>query len=180
MSENIIKINQHLFRKYISRDSILNKIEVIASEIKSHYNGRDFVVICLLKGSFYIFSELVQRLPSNITFEFIKISSYEGMKQNDEIFIQEQNFDIHSKNILIIEDIIDSGRTIRAFKKYLKKNNPNSIKIFTLLYKEKSNVDVDWYGFVVPDKFYIGFGLDYNQMYRNLSSIYIKEDNNEK
>ena len=177
MQNKIEKIDGYVFEEYITYSEILDKIHKISTLINNHYKKETFVVVCLLKGSFLIFSELLKYLPHNIEIEFIQISSYEGTSQNDIISIDEKKIDTDGKNILIIEDIIDSGRTIR---KYLKKNNPNSIKIFSLLYKQKSKVDIAWYAFKVPDKFYIGFGLDYNQKYRNLLSIYIKKDDHEK
>ena len=142
MSKSIIKIKHHSFSEYISQELIIERIAIIARDIKNYYNDREIIAICLLKGAFFVFSELMKNLSTNVNIEFIRIHSYKGMQQNSRIVIQKQLLDIKDKHILIIEDIVDSGRSITNFKKYLKKNNPNSIKIFTLLYKEKSQINV--------------------------------------
>lgn len=163
----------------ISKKQIQNKIQELANSINKDYEGKDITVICVLKGAVIFTVDLTKKLNSNINYEFIEISSYDGTKSTGNIKLNKDiSNSIENKDVLIIEDIIDTGRSLSYLKKYLLSKKPNSLKICTLVDKKEKriiNVDVDYNGFVIEDKFIIGYGFDYNQKYRNLEDIYYIE-----
>ena len=160
----------------------LNKrIEEIAEQIENEYKGEEIVFIGVLRGAVPFMWELAKRIKNNITFEFIEVSSYEGTESTGKIKINKDiTNSIKDKNIIIVEDIIDTGRTLTFLKEYIKEKGAKTIKIATLLSKPSRRImdlDVNYIGFKIEDKFVVGFGLDYNQRYRNLPYIgYIEEN----
>lgn len=165
----------------IDEQTIYERIDELAKQIESHYINEELICICILKGSFPFTWELSKRIKKdNITFEFMEISSYENaLETSGKINVKKDiSCDISGKNILIIEDIIDTGTTLSYLVEYLNTKNPKSIKIATLLSKPSRrvvDVPVDYIGFTIEDKFVLGFGLDFEQNYRNLPYIaYLK------
>ena len=159
----------------INEAKIENRIEELAKEIMRDYKKEDIVFVGVLKGAATFMIELAKKIKNNVEFEFIQLESYEGDKSTGRIKLkQDLTGKIEGKNIIIIEDIIDTGRTLEYLREYIKKFNPNSTKICTLLSKPSRRIvelEVDYIGFSIPDEFVVGFGMDYNQKYRNLPYI---------
>ncbi len=159
----------------ISEEDVEKRIDELAKQIYEDYNGKEITFICILKGSIYFTVELSKRIPSDINFEFIRVSSYHGQNSTGVIELKvDLQGDIAGKDVIVIEDIIDTGRTLSYLKEYLKSKNPNSIKIASLLDKKERRVckmDADYVGFDIPDKFVVGYGLDVDEKYRNLPYI---------
>ncbi len=160
----------------ISAEEVEKRVKEIASDIMRDYAGKEIYMICILKGSVIFMSELAKNIKQDVTFNFMKVSSYgDGTESSGKININLDLEDsIEGKDVLIIEDIIDSGRTLSHLKELLLSRCPASLKICTLLDKPDrrvTDVKVDYTGFVIPDDFVIGYGLDYAQRYRNLDFI---------
>lgn len=160
-----------------SVDNIKNRIKEISSEIENEYKTNDeLVIVCLLKGGFTFTADLIRELSMDVRVEFMCVSSYGNeLKSSGVINIkQDISSDISGKNIIIIDDIVDTGRTLFEIRNYLSKKNPNSIKTCCLLDKKEKrefDIDIDYYGFVCPDVFVVGYGMDASGMYRNLPYI---------
>lgn len=159
----------------INKIKLEKRIEELAKQIDKDYQGKDFVLIGILKGSVMFMAELAKNIKNNVELDFMDVSSYEGTKSTGKIKIHKDiRSSIEGKDIIIVEDIIDTGRTLTYVLDYLKQKNPNSIKIATMLSKPSRRVmelNVEYIGFSIDDKFVIGYGLDYNEKYRNLPYI---------
>ncbi len=159
----------------ISEAKIEKRLEELAKELMKEYKDEDIVFVGVLKGAATFMVELAKRIKNSVEFEFIQVKSYEGEESTGKIeMVQDLTGKIEGKNVVIIEDIIDTGRTLEYLKQHLQEFNPKSLKICTLLSKPSRRVidlDVDYIGFSIPDEFVIGYGLDYNQRYRNLPYI---------
>lgn len=159
----------------INKARLEKRIEEMAKEIERDYEGKEIVFLGILKGSVPFMWELSKRIKNNIIFEFIEVSSYKGTESTGEITLHKDIKDsIEGKDVIIIEDIVDTGRTLNFLLEFLKEKNPQSIKIATLLSKPSRRVielNVDYIGFRIEDKFVVGFGLDYDQKLRNLPYI---------
>lgn len=156
------------------------RLEELAKQIEKDYDGKEILFLGVLKGSAVFMVELAKKIKNNVEFEFIEIISYEGTESTNKIKINKDiTGKIEGKDVIIIEDIIDTGRTLSYLVEYLKKQKIKSLKIATLLSKPSRRVielDVDYIGFKIDDVFVIGYGLDYNQKYRNLPYIGYIED----
>ena len=164
----------------ISEEEVCKRTKEIAEEISKKYQGEEVHLVCILKGSIFFTCELAKRITVPVTIDFMQVSSYGSKTKSSGIITikKELDEDIEGKNIIIIEDIIDSGNTLKTLKLELEKRNPKSLMIVTLLDKpdrREVDVDVDITGFVIPDKFVVGFGLDFDQRYRNLPYIGVVE-----
>ena len=170
MIENMDNINV-----LISETKIEKRLNELAKQIMKDYGEEDLVFVGVLKGAATFMIELAKRIKNSVEFEFIQAKSYEGTESTGKIEItQDLSGSIEGKNVIIIEDIIDTGRTLEYLMRYLTFHNPKSIKLCTLLSKPSRrliDLKVDYVGFSIPDEFVIGFGLDYNQKYRNLPYI---------
>ena len=159
----------------INEAKIEKRLDELAKQIMKDYGEEDLVFIGVLKGSAPFMIELAKRIKNSVEFEFIQARSYEGTESTGKVEItQDLSGSIEGKNVIIIEDIIDTGRTLEYLTRYLTFHNPKSIKLCTLLSKPSRRVvdlKVDYIGFTIPDEFVIGYGLDYNQRYRNLPYI---------
>lgn len=165
----------------INEQTIYKRIDELAKQIEKDYADEELICVCILKGSFPFTWELSKRIKKdNVIFEFMEISSYgDALETSGKINVKKDiSCDISGKNILIIEDIIDTGTTLSYLKEYLEAKTPKSLRIATLLSKPSRrlvDVPVDYVGFSIEDKFVVGFGLDFEQKYRNLPYIgYIK------
>lgn len=160
-----------------SEEEIQKKIKELAVKINNDYKGEEICVICVLKGSAPFCVDLIKRINLPLTLEFIRVSTYEAETSTGKINQLDMTLpSLDDKNVLIVEDIVDTGFTvdflINSFK--LKNKNIKSLKIVSLLNKtiaRKNNVKVDYYGFEIDDKFVVGYGLDFNQKFRNLPYI---------
>lgn len=163
------------FKILINESKLMKRIEEIAKQIEKDYEGKDILLVGILKGSVPFMWELAKRIKKcRVTFEFIEVSSYEGRESTRNVTLKKDIQNVEGKDILIVEDIIDTGITLEYLKKLLLEKKPNSIKIATLLSKPSRRIveiGVDYIGFKIEDKFVIGFGLDEDQLYRNLPYI---------
>ena len=168
--------DSHNLIELISETEILSKIKKMGLEISSFYKDESVVFIVVLNGALIFASDLIRAVRVNCKIDSVKVSSYNGTVAEDKIkFEKDLSLDISGKNIIIVEDIVDTGNTIAYLKKHMKMKNPKSIRIATLLMKpDSANLPykIDWVGFEIPNEFVVGYGLDYNQELRNLNSIY--------
>ena len=173
-----IKHKNYIFKKYISNEEIIAKSIELAKEINHMYKNDSVVFIGVLNGCFPFMSTLLKYIEIPYNYEFIKVSSYKGTESKELKMYLDINKDyIIDKNIIIIEDIVDSGKTVKFINNYLNRMSPRDFKVVSLLTKVNISKIIDWYGFIIDDKFVIGFGMDIDGEYRNLKDIYI---NNEK
>ncbi len=159
----------------ISEEELHKRIKELAKQIYEDYKGEELTFICILKGSIFFTVDLSKEMPCDINFEFIRVSSYHGQNSTGIIEMKvELQGDIKGKDVIIIEDIIDTGRTLSYLMEYLRSKGPKSLKICSLLDKKERRVckmDADYVGFDIPDKFVLGYGLDVDEKYRNLPYI---------
>ncbi len=159
----------------INEAKLQMRIKEIARQIEKDYDGKEIVFLGILKGSLPFLWELAKNIKNDIRFEFIEASSYEGTESTGTVKINKDIKDsIEGKDVIIVEDIVDTGRTLTFLKQYLLEKKPNSLKIAALLSKPSRRVmeiGVDYIGFQIEDKFVVGFGLDYDQKYRNLPYV---------
>ena len=165
--------------------TLQERIQQLADEITEDYQGKKLTLICILKGSIYFFTDLSRRIKLDTELEFIRVSSYNGENSTGEITLKlDLDNPITGKDVIVIEDIIDTGRTLSYLLKYLSKQNPNSLKLCTLLDKperrEVKDIKVDYTGFTIPNRFVIGYGLDLDEQYRNIPEIDCINDESEK
>ncbi|MFP4698332.1 MAG: hypoxanthine phosphoribosyltransferase [Eubacteriales bacterium] len=166
----------------ITVEEIKERIRKIAKEITKEYKGTTLHLICVLKGGVIFMCELAKEIKDvPVTLDFMAISSYGSGKVSSGIvkIVKDLDEPIEDKNLLIVEDIIDSGRTLNYLIQMLKERKPKSMKVCTLLDKPERRVvevNVDYVGFEIPDKYVVGYGLDFDQKYRNLPYVgYIEE-----
>ncbi len=164
----------------IAEEEVDKKIREIAEKISKDYEGKTVTLICILKGSVFFTCELAKRITIPVKLDFMSVSSYgAGTESSGRVkIIKDLDDSVEGKDIIVIEDIIDSGRTLSHLMTLLSSRKPNSIKLCTLLDKPDRRVvpvDVDYTGFNIPDKFVVGYGLDYDQNYRNLPYIGVIE-----
>lgn len=161
---------------YLTEEQIGNRIRELGAMISETYGEELVCLICILKGSVFFTCELAKRITSPVELEFMSVSSYGAGTTSSGVvrIVQDLGTSIEGKNVVVIEDIIDSGRTLSYLLENLKTRNPKSLRLCTLLDKpERRVVDVavDYVGFEIPDEFVVGYGLDYDQKYRNLPYI---------
>lgn len=164
----------------ISEQDVDARIAEIGAQISKDYEGKQVHLICILKGSVYFTCELAKRISVPVTMDFMSVSSYgDGTSSSGVVkIVKDLDETIEGKDVIVIEDIIDSGRTLSYLLEILQKRNPSSMKLCTLLDKPDRrvrDVKVDYVGFAIPDEFVVGYGLDYAQKYRNLPYIGIVE-----
>lgn len=167
-------------RVLIEEKDINEKINQIAKDISEKYSGKNIHLICVLKGGVFFMCELAKRIEADVSMDFMAVSSYgDGIESSGSIkIIKDLDESIKDKNVLIVEDIIDSGRTLKKLTELLWQRNPASIEICTLLDKPDRrvvDVEVQYKCFEIPDEFVVGYGLDYAQKYRNLPYIGVVE-----
>lgn len=157
--------------------SVINKrVKELAKQLDILYKGRNPVVVCILKGSVVFFSELIRQMKTELTIDFMSVSSYgSGTVSSGGVKIkQDLSVDIAGRDVLIVEDIIDSGNTLYNLKKLLNSRSPSSVNIVTLLDKPERRevpMEPEYKGFVIEDEFVVGYGLDYAENYRNLPYV---------
>lgn len=162
----------------ISRESISEKVKELGAIITKDYEGKNLVVIGVLKGSFIFMADLVREIRLPIVVDFIAAKSYVGTETTGEVkIVKDINVDVAGKDVLIVEDIIDSGFTLSKLKEYFAGKSAASVKICTALDKPErrkvKNLKVDYVGFSIPDEFVIGYGLDYDDNFRNTYDVRI-------
>lgn len=160
----------------ISEEELIAKIKEIAQQINEDYVGKKVHLVCILSGSVFFTCKLAKYITVPVTMDFMRVSSYgEGMDSTGTISIdQDLNMSIEGRHVLVVEDIVDSGRTLALLSNILKKRDPASLRLCSLLDKPSRRVtpvSIDYLGFEIEDYFVVGFGLDYAQKYRNLPYI---------
>ena len=165
----------------VPEEQVNQRIEELGRKISEDYAGRHVHLICVLKGGVFFMCELAKRITVPVTMDFMSVSSYgSGTKSSGIVkIVKDLDQSIEGRDVLVVEDIIDSGRTLSHLMKILNERKPSSICLCTLLDKpdrrEVDDVNVDYTGFQVPDEFVVGYGLDYDQLYRNLPYVGVVE-----
>ena len=167
-------------RVLLTEEEVNKKISEVAAQINKDYEGKEVHLICILKGGVFFTCELAKRLTIPVSLDFMSVSSYgSGTKSSGVVkIIKDLDEPLEGKNVIIVEDIIDSGRTLAYLIEVLKQRNPASIRLCALLNKpdrREVEVQIDYLGFDIPDEFVVGYGLDYAQKYRNLPFIGVVE-----
>jgi hypoxanthine phosphoribosyltransferase len=175
-------VGEEKFIPYITEEEINKRIKELGEEISRDYEGKAPVFIGILNGSFIFLSDLVKNVNLECEIDFLKLSSYgdEKISSGKVRLIKELNCDVKGRDLIIVEDIVDSGLSIKFMEDLIAGQSPSSVKVVTLLCKPNSlkyNVKIDYIGFNIQSKFVLGYGLDYAQKYRNLNSIYILNEN---
>lgn len=160
----------------LDESTIRNKIREMGAQISKNYEGKDLVLVGVLKGSVMFMADLMKEITIPCSMDFMAVSSYGNSTETSGVvrILKDLDFQIEGKDVLIVEDIIDSGVTLKYLLEYLRARKPNSLEIACLLNKpERRKVDIfsKYIGFDVPDKFLVGYGLDYAERYRNLPYI---------
>ena len=171
-----ITVHDKQFQTYLSEDMIREQVKRIAEQINKDYTGKRPLFIAILNGSFMFASDIFKQLTLEAEICFIKLASYKGMKSSGKVVstigLEE---DIFGKDVIIVEDIVDTGKTLHHFLPKLLHQQPKSLKIATLLHKPEATefpLTLDYVGFSIPNKFVVGYGLDYSGLGRNLKEIY--------
>ena len=168
-------------RVLLTEEEVNKKISEVAAQINKDYEGKEVHLICILKGGVFFTCELAKRLTIPVSLDFMSVSSYGSDTKSSGVvkIIKDLDEPLEGKNVIIVEDIIDSGRTLAYLIEVLKQRNPKNIELCTLLDKPerrvKKQVQVNYTCFTIPDEFVVGYGLDYDQKYRNLPYIGVVE-----
>lgn len=163
------------FEKFIDRQEIKKRVEELAQQIEDYYYGQAFELICVMSGAFVFCSDLCRALLSQHLIHFIKLNSYNGLESSGQVEIEALPQDaLKNKNIVIVEDIVETGLSLSSLKSRLMEIGVNEVKIVSLFVKPEClqyNLIIDWSGFNIGHEFIVGYGLDYNQLGRGLPDI---------
>ena len=172
----LIKVHDKSFGPYLSEQTIQDRIKEMAKLINADYAGKRPLFVAILNGSFMFASDLFKYLDIEAEICFIKLASYKGMKSSGNVVTSiGLDDDLFGKDVVIVEDIVDTGKTLHNFLPKLLHQQPKSLKIATLLHKPEATefpLTLDYVGFSIPNKFVVGYGLDYSGLGRNLKEIY--------
>tara|TARA_A100001037_G_scaffold274255_1_gene271834 strand:- start:6935 stop:7453 length:519 start_codon:yes stop_codon:yes gene_type:complete len=163
----------------ISESEIKKRVKVLANKINEDYKGKIPIFIGILNGCYVFMADLLREIELDVEVDFVKIRSYEGDSSTGTIkFRKDISADINGRDIIIVEDIIDSGFTINFLVNRLRNSGPKSVAVATALFKNevaKLDFDIDYVGFEIPPEFVVGYGLDYNEKYRHLKDVMVME-----
>jgi hypoxanthine phosphoribosyltransferase len=172
----LLKVHDKQFKPYISAEQINEQVKRIAAEINIDYKDRKPLFIAILNGAFMFASDLFKEITIEAEICFIKLASYKGVASTGQVVTAiGLDVDIVGREVIIIEDIIDTGKTMSHFLPQLKHHHPSSLKIAALLHKPEASIydiKINYLGFTVPDNFLVGYGLDYDGLGRNIKEIY--------
>lgn len=172
----LIRVHDKEFQPYISADKINEQVKRVAEEINKDYAGRKPLFIAILNGSFIFAADLFKELTIDAEICFIKLASYKGIKSSGQVITAiGLDVDLVGREIIILEDIVDTGNTLSKFLPQIYHHNPASLKVAALLHKPEAmihQINIDYLGFTVPNKFLLGYGLDYDGLGRNIKEIY--------
>lgn len=172
----LIKVHDKHFKPYISADKINEEVKRVASEINKDYTGKKPLFIAILNGSFMFAADLFKEINIEAEICFIKLASYKGIKSSGQVITAiGLDVDLVGREIIVVEDIVDTGNTLSKFLPQIYHHQPASLKIAALLHKPEAMVHpitIDYLGFSVPNKFLLGYGLDYDGLGRNIKEIY--------
>ena len=168
-------------RVMLTEEEIDTKIREIAAQITKDYAGKEVHLVCILKGSIFFTCELAKRIDLPVTLDFMSVSSYgDGTESSGRVkIVKDLDENIEGKDVIVVEDIVDTGRTLSHLMEVLRVRKPATLKLCTLLDKPSRRVvevDVNYTGFAIPDQFVVGYGLDFAQQYRNLPYIGVVEN----
>ncbi|MGL4970625.1 MAG: hypoxanthine phosphoribosyltransferase [Cetobacterium sp.] len=166
----------YIIEKMISEEDLQVRVREVAKEIEKDYKDKDLICVGLLKGSIMFMADLLKNVEMDLAMDFMKVSSYHGGTDSTGVvkILKDVDADLTGKDVLIIEDIIDTGLTLESVKKFLMTKQPNSLKVCSLLDKpsrRKVEMVGEYIGFEIPDEFVVGYGLDYDELHRNLPYI---------
>lgn len=169
-------------REFLSEAEVDARIKEMGEQISKDYAGKQVHLICVLKGGSFFMCELAKRISVPVSFDFMSVSSYGSDTKSSGVvkIVKDLDDSIQGKDVIVVEDIVDSGRTLSYLMNMLQDRNPASLRLCTLLDKPDRrvvDVHVDYTGFQIPDEFVVGYGLDYDQKYRNLPYVGIIEFN---
>ena len=160
----------------ISQEQLQKRVYELAQEINRDFQGQPLMVVGVLKGSFIFTADLVRHLNMDIEVDFIRVASYDGTSSTGNVqLVQDIGKDIHKQNVLLVEDIVDTGQTLDYLKRLFSERQPKSLSVCTCLSKpscRKVDVDVKYVGFEIPNKFVVGYGLDYNGAWRQFPAVH--------
>lgn len=167
-------------RVLLSEEEVDAKIQAIGEQISKDYAGKQVHLVCVLKGGVFFMCELAKRITVPVSMDFMSVSSYGSETKSSGVvkIVKDLDEPLKGKDVIVVEDIVDSGRTLSYLMEMLKKREPDSLALCTLLDKPERrviDVNVDYTGFNIPDEFVVGYGLDYDQRYRNLPFIGVVE-----
>jgi hypoxanthine phosphoribosyltransferase len=172
----VIRVHDKSFDTYLSEETILKRVSEIAATISTDYAGKRPLFIAILNGSFMFASDLFKQLTIEAELCFIKLASYKGLKSSGNVVTSiGLEDDLFGKDVIIVEDIVDTGKTLHNFLPKLRHQQPHSLKIAALLHKSEATeypLELNYIGFDIPNKFVVGYGLDYDGLGRNLKEIY--------
>jgi len=176
-----VKLHDKHFKLFIDYEIIISKIEDLVKVLNVNYAHKKPIFLCVLNGSFLFASELIKRFNHECEVSFVKLASYEGLNSTGNIKnLIGLNDNLSGRNIVIVEDIVDTGNTICSVTEEIKNHKPESVEVATLLFKPKAyqkNIPINYAAINVGNEFLVGFGLDYNGIGRNLEDIFIIEEN---
>jgi len=171
-----IKVHDKEFVSYITSEKIEEQVKRVAAEINRDYEGKKPLFIAILNGAFIFAADLFKYITLEAEICFIKLASYKGVKSTGKVITAiGLDIDLYGREVIIVEDIVDTGKTLFQFLPQLEHNHPASLKIASLLHKPDAMVHpikIDYLGFTIPNKFVIGYGLDYDGLGRNIKEIY--------
>lgn len=176
MNSKQIQIHDKTFSSFLDEELILARIKNLAETLEFDYKEKDLLFVAILNGAFMFASDLMKNLNRNVEISFVKVSSYKGTQTSgrvDELI--GLNNQMEGRNVVVLEDIVDTGITIDKVVSLIRANDPASVEVCTLLYKpeaHKGKFKPKYIGFEIPDKFVVGYGLDYNEQGRNLNELY--------
>lgn len=173
-------MEKHSVREFLTEEEVNKKIRAMAEEISRDYEGKEIHLVSVLKGGVFFTCELAKRISVPVSIDFMSVSSYGKDTKSSGVvrIVKDLDESIKDKDVLVVEDIVDSGRTLSYLMEMLRDRGPKSLRLCTLLDKPDRrviDVKVDYTGFKIPDEFVVGYGLDYDQRYRNLPYIGIVE-----
>jgi len=177
MTQPTVFCNNEQFDIFITEEQLKTRIVELGAQLNKEYEGRTPIFIGILNGSFIFFADLVREITIDCEIDFFKLSSYGDAKisSGNVKLLKDLNCQVTGRDIVVVEDIVDSGLSIDFIKKLILQQNPKSFAVVTLLYKKdaiKTHNDIDYVGFSIPNDFVIGYGLDYGQKARNLPAVY--------
>ncbi|CAN5341957.1 hypoxanthine phosphoribosyltransferase [soil metagenome] len=171
-----IKVHDKEFTLYLDAATIAKEVTRIANELNKDYEGKIPLFIAILNGAFIFASDLFKQITIPAEISFIKLASYKGVKSTGKVITAiGLDADLYQRDVIILEDIVDTGKTLHQFLPQLQHYSPSSIKIAALLHKPGAMIhpiEIDYKGFTIPDKFVVGYGLDYDGLGRNIKEIF--------
>lgn len=175
------KMESAVERVLVTREQLSERVAQLGEQITRDYEGKDLIVVCILRGSIIFFSDLIRKIDLPLIVDTLAVSSYgKGSVTSGKVrIIKDMSEDIADKHVLLVEDIIDSGNTMKNLTALLKARGPLSVRICTLLDKpsrREVEIEGDYVGFTIPDEFVVGYGLDYAEQYRNIDEVCVLKE----